>query len=670
MKPPRKCQFLQFTSPHFSRDTLNTDFRFYVGSEAHKTAKNWYATHNDSVCFVPLQQGGRKPQQKLYDDITAFCYEHSRFAANRWSIKCKQNFRYLDDNIVHLYNLYKAEGIGITCSESAFRDRICKCGVFIKPQRDSDLCHYCQSYKKLRKKLITLDKLCSELYAHNQADNSESEESEDVDIEDCNYDSETNIDSAVDIESEINEESKENLLDHIQQVDTDKLQRIVTIHDRFNVEQTEEWIKDINNYKLLVNHRYNKTLINEQYKDETTNTPANTIVITMDYKQNIAIGNQCLEVGSVFREKSARTILGFYIVTKDSRIYVDYVSDHKNHTAFFVKCCLRDLFAKEWMVKLIDEQEIDNAIFWSDNAGHFHNQMLLYYCLAELRYDQDSITFDSVKYKYFAANHGKSPCDSHFGKISYYYELYTATHEAGIHTTQQLCDMIQNMMTERHLANVKKFENSRKKPKYYEKDTPTLFYAYNFDIAQQEVLQRAKTGEIELQYRLSIPDIKSFGYFESSDGNIDELCEEYEAFHEDEKYHVPYSIIECSIDYRLKRKEEVKKIHGSKSTQYNLNLEYYTNSGYFNTIIVNDNPVSSSDNQLEMRYHYSVDIIPKPVETTKNKNNCEHGVDVKESVRSKTARKRVRTRISKRRSSRNHNNRNECEVNNNDRRCQ
>ena len=131
-------------------------------------------------------------------------------------------------------------------------------------------------------------------------------------------------------------ENEKELLERIKHVDIDKLE-LFTQHDAtFSEEEKLQWKSELEEYKALVQHRFSKTLINNEYKKDAEKPLANTIIITMDYKQNMAIGNQATETGVIFREKSARTILGFYVVTQKTRIYVDYVSDHKNHTGWFV----------------------------------------------------------------------------------------------------------------------------------------------------------------------------------------------------------------------------------------------------------------------------------------------------------------------------------------------
>ena len=64
-------------------------------------------------------------------------------------------------------------------------------------------------------------------------------------------------------------------------------------------------------------------------------------------------------------------------------------------------------------------------------------------------------------------------------------------------------------------------------------------------------------------------------------------------------------------------------------------------------LILNDNPSTDPNKSIKILCHYSVDTIPKPVETTKNHVE-ERATDIKELVRSKTAKVRVRNGASQR----------------------
>ena len=62
---------------------------------------------------------------------------------------------------------------------------------------------------------------------------------------------------------------------------------------------------------------------------------------------------------------------------------------------------------------------------------------------------------------------------------------------------------------------------------------------------------------------------------------------------------------------------------------------------------LSENPSTDPNKAISQEYHYCVDVIPKPVETTKNHVE-ERAVDIKELLRQNQARDRVRTKACRR----------------------
>ena len=217
----RKCQFMQFVAPFYSVEKLKA-IGFHIGSKAHSTAKNWYQEHDNHVASVPLQQGGHKPNPELAQDVTEFCYDNSRVAANRFSVKKNKNFRFLDDTVVHLFNKYKNDESRCKCSDSTFRNTVDELGIFIRPSRDSDLCHYCESYKISRKKLITLENLHKDYY-------NEVDQDDDIVLEM----KEEGIECAEGFDSSEDDE----LLSQIKHVNVDKLEDFAVNHEGFGEDE-------------------------------------------------------------------------------------------------------------------------------------------------------------------------------------------------------------------------------------------------------------------------------------------------------------------------------------------------------------------------------------------------------------------------------------------------
>ena len=70
--------------------------------------------------------------------------------------------------------------------------------------------------------------------------------------------------------------------------------------------------------------------------------------------------------------------------------------------------------------------------------------------------------------------------------------------------------MIQNMMTKRHKESMKKYGNSTRKFPKYEHDNQLKFHAVNFDVNTTPILKDVHLNQTEVQYCMTIPDIKSF----------------------------------------------------------------------------------------------------------------------------------------------------------------
>ena len=116
-------------------------------------------------------------------------------------------------------------------------------------------------------------------------------------------------------------------------------------------------------------------------------------------------------------------------------------------------------------------------------------------------------------------------------------------------------------------------------------------------------------------------------------------------FNPDKKYHIEYKR-GAYVGYRLRLKREIRKQNTRATVAYNLDLVHYKRSGHKIQLIINDDPSTDSSKAIKIKYHYSVDVIPKPVETTKNHVE-DSATDVKELVRSKIARDRVREDVKK-----------------------
>lgn len=178
---------------------------------------------------MPLQQGGRTRDPELVNEVSEFLYEKSRVAANRYSIKHEKSFRYLDDAVTHSFNKYDAaEATRHYCSCSVFRKVVKENGIFV--QRESDLCHYCETYKNIRKRSITLDKM----HQNTQSGHESEDDDDDMVIEEMKEEGLLPTE-----EFEVGQEQQ--LLDQIKHVDIDKLRMFTQTYEGFSEERKESW---------------------------------------------------------------------------------------------------------------------------------------------------------------------------------------------------------------------------------------------------------------------------------------------------------------------------------------------------------------------------------------------------------------------------------------------
>ena len=81
----------------------------------------------------------------------------------------------------------------------------------------------------------------------------------------------------------------------IQQFNIISLKGYVRCHASLTEPQKKIWIQQLTEYETLSEHRHYVQKVNRKYFDMMTNTPPNTLVLTMDFKQNLVIGNKQIE---------------------------------------------------------------------------------------------------------------------------------------------------------------------------------------------------------------------------------------------------------------------------------------------------------------------------------------------------------------------------------------
>ena len=177
-------------------------------------------------------------------------------------------------------------------------------------------------------------------------------------------------------------------------------------------------------------------------------------------------------------------------------------------------------FHRQWFVDWLKSDEIHTLVTWADNAGHFKTYTMLYMMLTELLYEFD--LFRHVKCSFFMAFHGKSFVDGHFGLLTSCYNTYCSTHSDGIHDTQKLRDVF----VEYFVTAAKAIDAKRKhqklstimKRRATEDKRPLTVVAINFDLNRTDLrftgaLHKRLEKTLDLQRRLVVPDITSWGFF-------------------------------------------------------------------------------------------------------------------------------------------------------------
>jgi hypothetical protein len=105
-----------------------------------------------------------------------------------------------------------------------------------------------------------------------------------------------------------------------------------------------------------------------------------SVMVVMDYKENVAINQNPEEVGTEYFRKPQRTIFGMVLIYKNenneiNKIYFDFISECLKHNAYFVK------YAFDKFLSHSEVQKINFNSIWicTDNAKHFRNKELLGY---------------------------------------------------------------------------------------------------------------------------------------------------------------------------------------------------------------------------------------------------------------------------------------------------
>jgi hypothetical protein len=205
-------------------------------------------------------------------------------------------------------------------------------------------------------------------------------------------------------------------------------------------------------------HRMMKERSHALYMHQTeTSVQPDTVVITIDFKENIKVNCGPVEASRVFYDQSLRTVVGFCLVYLDPRTqrvhrqYIDIISSCLTHNATFALECL-DLIIRDYVLPL----GMRTVHLWCDSGRHFRCDEFAAGALVRLRLVHDDHHLDTHLH-YFTEKHGKSPVDGHFSLLSRW--LQQATTQRQIISTHDLITALRQQ-AQSHLQAERRPEQS------------------------------------------------------------------------------------------------------------------------------------------------------------------------------------------------------------------
>jgi hypothetical protein len=160
-------------------------------------------------------------------------------------------------------------------------------------------------------------------------------------------------------------------------------------------------------------HLYFKDKQQQLYRQSVARTTPTSCVVTMDFKQNMCVGGGPVETGRVYYAKKQVSVLGIAVHYRDDmnnlRVrYVDFLSEILSHDSLFAGDCLTKLCELPFM------RQFREICIWADAGPHFRSGEFMHHVFRRL-----PMTHPARFYmNYFAEQHGKNICDSHFGVLS------------------------------------------------------------------------------------------------------------------------------------------------------------------------------------------------------------------------------------------------------------
>ena len=204
---------------------------------------------------------------------------------------------------------------------------------------------------------------------------------------------------------------------------------------------------------FYLHHRSIKQQVLSEYKRQQATVQPGHVIITLDYKQNIAVNVAPDEASRVFYHQSQRTVLGFllqYIDPSTGRLhnhYVDVISPSLTHDATFALECLQRIIQLHVLPHALHTMHV-----WCDSGRHFRCSEFAagVTCTLPALYRVHRL---STHLRYFAEKHGKSAVDGHFSLLSRWLKQPAAQQQ--ILTTTQLIDALRQQAAS-HLRAIRR----------------------------------------------------------------------------------------------------------------------------------------------------------------------------------------------------------------------
>jgi hypothetical protein len=180
-----------------------------------------------------------------------------------------------------------------------------------------------------------------------------------------------------------------------------------------------------------------------KFKDMTTRylkENENECVLIMDFKENISLNLEQVQVGRDFYGRPQRTCFGVVMMCYEEdelrKVQFDVFSKSLAHTGTFAVSALKLVMSHQ----TFSSKNFEKVHVWQDNAKHFKNQEMLYHLRSLV---EATPTLQGITLNFFGENHGKSLCDVRFSAISRALKSYVMSNpERRIGSLEDVCHAV------------------------------------------------------------------------------------------------------------------------------------------------------------------------------------------------------------------------------------